>query len=284
MENKNNNNNNNNNKNQSENLVEVKGLAEEKNLAELKDYIRALGYLHGAIRLQKVLDVFAEQTGLTAESAWVRELIDTDETIQHLYREGDWIAHETVLMFDLLADLKIRKQWYPMWIPEREVLLRYADRHYFEWTPQALALLDHLNQFYREEGDLDAHMEDIVADIILDFQNEYTVDDVRRHLAGFLGLEELGEDVERRFRELLTELRSHTRTWQSNGYPLIEFQDIQTKYGPLPQVMGRDEPAMEEDRPIGRNDPCPCGSGKKYKKCCMRKETHQQDPSEGSSE
>lgn len=21
---------------------------------------------------------------------------------------------------------------------------------------------------------------------------------------------------------------------------------------------------------IGRNDPCPCGSGKKYKKCCMR--------------
>jgi uncharacterized protein len=24
---------------------------------------------------------------------------------------------------------------------------------------------------------------------------------------------------------------------------------------------------------IGRNDPCPCGSGKKYKKCCMVKET-----------
>lgn len=22
---------------------------------------------------------------------------------------------------------------------------------------------------------------------------------------------------------------------------------------------------------IGRNDPCPCGSGKKYKKCCLRK-------------
>ncbi|MCP4719740.1 MAG: hypothetical protein GY860_09830 [Desulfobacteraceae bacterium] len=22
---------------------------------------------------------------------------------------------------------------------------------------------------------------------------------------------------------------------------------------------------------IGRNEKCPCGSGKKYKKCCMRK-------------
>ena len=24
-------------------------------------------------------------------------------------------------------------------------------------------------------------------------------------------------------------------------------------------------------RQIKRNDPCPCGSGQKYKKCCMRK-------------
>ena len=23
---------------------------------------------------------------------------------------------------------------------------------------------------------------------------------------------------------------------------------------------------------IGRNDPCPCGSGKKYKKCCLSKD------------
>lgn len=22
---------------------------------------------------------------------------------------------------------------------------------------------------------------------------------------------------------------------------------------------------------IGRNDPCPCGSGKKYKQCCLKK-------------
>ena len=29
-------------------------------------------------------------------------------------------------------------------------------------------------------------------------------------------------------------------------------------------------PAVSEK--IGRNDPCPCGSGKKYKKCCMKNE------------
>lgn len=24
---------------------------------------------------------------------------------------------------------------------------------------------------------------------------------------------------------------------------------------------------MDDERKVGRNDPCPCGSGKKYKKC-----------------
>ncbi|MDY0269205.1 preprotein translocase subunit SecA [Trichloromonas sp.] len=28
------------------------------------------------------------------------------------------------------------------------------------------------------------------------------------------------------------------------------------------------QPAVRDDERIGRNDPCPCGSGKKYKKCC----------------
>lgn len=27
-------------------------------------------------------------------------------------------------------------------------------------------------------------------------------------------------------------------------------------------------PIVREEPKIGRNDPCPCGSGKKYKKCC----------------
>lgn len=31
------------------------------------------------------------------------------------------------------------------------------------------------------------------------------------------------------------------------------------------------EPYVRPEPKIGRNDPCPCGSGKKYKKCCMAK-------------
>jgi hypothetical protein len=33
------------------------------------------------------------------------------------------------------------------------------------------------------------------------------------------------------------------------------------------------EPFVRDGRKIGRNEPCPCGSGKKYKKCCLEQET-----------
>ena len=29
-----------------------------------------------------------------------------------------------------------------------------------------------------------------------------------------------------------------------------------------------EKPVVREEPKVGRNDPCPCGSGKKYKKCC----------------
>ena len=28
-------------------------------------------------------------------------------------------------------------------------------------------------------------------------------------------------------------------------------------------------PFLRTEKQVGRNDPCPCGSGKKFKKCCM---------------
>ena len=36
------------------------------------------------------------------------------------------------------------------------------------------------------------------------------------------------------------------------------------------QSVGRQKPIVRSKAKVGRNDPCPCGSGKKYKKCCGR--------------
>ena len=36
------------------------------------------------------------------------------------------------------------------------------------------------------------------------------------------------------------------------------------------QADKKPEPIRNRGDTVGRNDPCPCGSGKKYKNCCMR--------------
>ena len=55
------------------------------------------------------------------------------------------------------------------------------------------------------------------------------------------------------------------------------FEDIVTSLADWPWPDEDDEPEEMEAamphvnplRDVGRNDPCPCGSGKKYKKCCL---------------
>lgn len=41
-------------------------------------------------------------------------------------------------------------------------------------------------------------------------------------------------------------------------------------YG-VSEVLQHSAPVRKSKKKIGRNDPCPCGSGKKYKKCCLNK-------------
>jgi len=43
------------------------------------------------------------------------------------------------------------------------------------------------------------------------------------------------------------------------------------KRGQVPRPAGQAPRPVPPDRPVGRNDPCPCGSGRKYKHCCGRK-------------
>jgi uncharacterized protein len=44
---------------------------------------------------------------------------------------------------------------------------------------------------------------------------------------------------------------------------------IQALYGIRREAPSDSEIYRSLDRNVGRNDPCPCGSGKKYKKCCL---------------
>lgn len=39
----------------------------------------------------------------------------------------------------------------------------------------------------------------------------------------------------------------------------------------LKQLVDPNKPVVREEPRVGRNDPCPCGSSKKFKQCCGKK-------------
>jgi SEC-C motif-containing protein len=62
-----------------------------------------------------------------------------------------------------------------------------------------------------------------------------------------------------RFRQGGKEVRHHE---------LATFEKIDGSWTFMDGVTPKPKQARREGPKIGRNDPCPCGSGKKYKKCC----------------
>jgi preprotein translocase subunit SecA len=50
-------------------------------------------------------------------------------------------------------------------------------------------------------------------------------------------------------------------------------EDTFDEEGPWSDFEYPGEPVRNPLRHVGRNDPCPCGSGKKFKKCCVARVT-----------
>ena len=65
----------------------------------------------------------------------------------------------------------------------------------------------------------------------------------------------------------LQTLRESSRFYKVNGRWVYSRKDSTLPPVPTPTAK-RPKTFIRGEAKIGRNDPCPCGSGKKYKKCC----------------
>ena len=83
-------------------------------------------------------------------------------------------------------------------------------------------------------------------------------------------LVEYKSEAYRMFQELLATVKHDIVQFVYHA----SFVKEAARQAPQPVATNRDEPpraeAVRAGRKVGRNDACPCGSGKKYKKCCGR--------------
>lgn len=97
------------------------------------------------------------------------------------------------------------------------------------------------------------------------------LDGINESLKEPLELEELEEDTEIEIsidpEKLYFNMLEAKADWL---YGLPQWDDILTeeKRKEISREQMLSGTFIREERKIGRNEPCPCGSGKKYKKCC----------------
>jgi SEC-C motif-containing protein len=72
----------------------------------------------------------------------------------------------------------------------------------------------------------------------------------------------------------IVEFIAHYKTDNQNQdhHEIAQFKKIDGLWYFVDGTLVNQMPFVREEPRIGRNDPCSCGSGKKFKKCCMSKE------------
>lgn len=246
----------------------------------LREYIGAMVNLYGMFPKEKLLKVYNEQNSEQVSMDDI-EAFMTDKfsmipgTFAFPYE--DYFAHEVIVMYGEFDELLAQKGSKPYYVPKKKELLKYLDQFYFEKTKS----YRDLHRFVRRELFPDD------AERAQDVSEEaHGLLQMGEELSTVFGrLTQMGVvfDDENQVRELtmlITKLGNDVRLWENNGHTPNEMSRM-FGGGDLSSLAEESSEerndkvidfAERKKKKIGRNDPCPCGSGKKYKKCCLGKD------------
>ncbi|MSU02111.1 YecA family protein [Tissierella pigra] len=250
-------------------------------MSQLTQYIIALSNLYGMVYKDKVLEVYNSQNKVQVNLSDIEELLTSPpEELEtaFIYPHQDYFVHETILESDDFDLLLIKKGDKPYYVPNKNELLNYLDEAYFERTNEYTALLNYVKKnFFRNDDEKAEWLcEDIQGRCQFGAGIQTILETFNDRGISFCDLEQVNEVT-----QLIIDLSNNIRIWENNGFTPHEiferFEKIHLR--PLPDKPFDFNTSNARDintrQKIGRNDPCPCGSGKKYKKCCLGKDYNQ---------
>lgn len=241
-------------------LATASFLARKKRDNLIHSYAMAAVNLYGVIRQDDLITIFNSQNSKKLAEA---ELFPT--LLRHIASMCGYVLWEEYLVhhgfveneFRDVADLLTRIGSKPRYIPPKPEFLKYADIDYYEETAATMLMEQYLR---RDMGlsheDVNAVMSELHFAMLLEVRPvEYL--NILRDCKIFIPRKDLQIVL-----DILSEMANSTRLWSNNGRTPNEIFELyeRPRLNKLPSKTAK----------TGRNDLCPCGSGKKYKKCCGR--------------
>ena len=229
----------------------------------------------GEMRLEPAIPLIITKLKERGEEAkWLNELCESalvkiggDATIQavaDLYRQGDWHLRMAAcnVLEHIHSDLAVTTALGFLPTEEdgtiRAFLAGGLPSHF------AFEAIEPLRQMVID-GNYDETDADLKRDVV-----------IAAKLMGvaFPELEQWKLEVEEKRLEIETRLleQDTQRLLLEQERLARELREVKAKEQSLRRQLAEKQSQQEPtSKKIGRNDPCPCGSGKKFKKCCIRK-------------
>lgn len=221
-------------------------------------------YLYGVLPVVKLAEIWG-QYGDSAfdEKGWTDFIHGQIQDGVPYALEDGYLMDSMLLESNMYRHILKVQERCDYYIPEnREEFLRYGELECQEPDENTQFFLDYLQKKCRLND----------ARSLVAF---YTVQEALRRNSGeegaLLALKKCGctLESEKSRREALRQihlLEWHVRHWDLKGHTPWEIQGGDGKIVP---IFGNT--VRKEEKKAYPNDPCPCGSGKKYKHCCGRK-------------
>ncbi|MEA3424159.1 MAG: SEC-C metal-binding domain-containing protein [Bacillota bacterium] len=236
----------------------------------IKKYILALTNLYGQVPVEVVVDIYNSQNEDQIGIDDVLVYLDEDLSKHYVYAYKDHFVHETIMEFNDFTSMQKKKAEKPYYIPDKEELLKYSDMLYYEKPKQYYDLLTYVekNFFSGHHEKAESLCQNIRWECLEGSDMQEVFDMFNTFEVNFKDEKQVNEVL-----QLVMELSNNVRLWENNGHTANEIFEKFEKPNlrPLPDKSFDFDSSVKKKK-IGRNDPCPCGSGKKYKKCCLGKE------------
>lgn len=238
-------------------------------MGQLTQYIIALTNLYGIVHKSKIVEIYSSQNEDQINLIEVEGfLINPSEELEEafIYPYKDYFVHEAILENDEFDLILRKKDDKPHYVPKKNELLKYVDEGYFEKSKQYNVLLNYVkeNFFKGDEEEAEGLCEDIHWLCQFGANMQTILDTFNDRNISFEDLNHVNEVL-----QLVMDLSNNIRIWENNGYTPHEIFERFEKPNlrPLPDKPFEVGGSVKKEK-VGRNDPCPCGSGRKYKKCC----------------
>jgi hypothetical protein len=158
---------------------------------------------------------------------------------------------------DELEDLMGYSREHPLYVPPQEQFLPYADWLYFEETPAHRDFIEFIRNKEGKSPQDKAAYKLLVGEICSGLRQWAPIWESMGILESF-GIKLKDPKEIKHATKLISQMSNNTRIWGRSGMTPGEMHAQKQAKAAY----------KNPERKIGRNDPCPCGSGKKYKYCC----------------